>query len=142
LTNASSKAASETGSEFGQNWALMVASVFGCALGMAAIATHSIGPFIKPIEAEMGWSRTAIQASLFFGQALSAIGVIITGILLERVSSRPLAPLGMAGTGIGFIIASLSDGLILFYTGYGVAALIGSASGFILWSRAIAARFH
>ncbi len=120
----------------------MVASVFGCALGMAAIATHSIGPFIKPIEAEMGWSRTAIQASLFFGQALSAIGVIITGILLERMSSRWLALLGMLGTGLGFVIASFSDNLIVFYTGYGLAALIGSGAGFIIWSRAIAARFQ
>lgn len=142
MTRAAGEAASEPTGEFRQNWALMIASVFGCALGMAAIATHSIGPFIKPIEVEMGWSRTAIQASLFFGQALSAVGVIFTGILLERISSRSLALIGMAGTGLGFIIASFSESLILFYAGYGLAALIGSGAGFIIWSRAIAARFH
>ncbi len=120
----------------------MIAAIFGCALCMSAIATHSIGPFIKPIEAEMGWSRTAIQASLFFGQGVSAIGVVITGTLLERMSSRSLALIGMAGTGVGLLLVSISDSLAMFYAGYCIAALVGSGSGFIIWSRAITARFH
>lgn len=128
--------------EFKENWSLMLVSIIGCAMCMAAISTQSIGPFVKPIEAEMGWSRTSIQASLFFGQAISAIGVILTGMLLERGSSRLLGLVGMAGTGVGFVIVSMSDSLVLFYAGYGLAALIGSAAGPILWSRAIAARFN
>lgn len=141
MTHAALEDSPQRSGEFGQNWGVLIASIVGCAFCMATIATHSIGPFIKPIEAEMGWSRTEIQASLFFGQGVSAIGVVLTGLLLERMPMRWLALLGMAGTGLSFLLVSQANSLVLFYVGYAIAALVGSGCGFIVWSRAIAARF-
>jgi MFS family permease len=127
--------------EFQRNWKVMVACVAGCGFCMATIATHSIGPFIKPIGQEMGWSRPMVQAALLFGQGLGALGAIIMGMLLERYTARALAIVGLLGTGLGLVLASMSDSLVLFYIGYSIAAVVGAGAGFITWSRAITRSF-
>lgn len=127
--------------EFQRNWKLMIACVAGCAFCMATIASYSIGPFVKPIGAEMGWSRTAIQTSLLFGQGLSAIGAILAGVLLERFGARTMAIAGLLGTGLAFVLTSMSGSLLLFYVSYAIAALVGAGAGFITWSRVITQSF-
>lgn len=127
--------------EFQRNWKMMIACVVGCAFCMGTIASYSIGPFVKPIGVETGWSRTAIQAALLFGQGLSAIGAILAGVLLEKLGARTMAIVGLLGTGLAFVLASMSESLLLFYVSYAIAALVGAGAGFITWSRALTQSF-
>lgn len=133
--------ASPAQGEFQRSWRILLTCLVGCGFCMATITTHSIGPFIKPIVSEMGWSRTSIQASLLFGQGLGAVGGVLAGMLLDRFGARTIAMLGLIGTALGFVLASMSDSLVLFYAGYSLAALVGAGSGFVTWSRAITQSF-
>lgn len=132
----------EERNEFARNWKMLIACVAGCGFCMAGVATYSIGPFVKPLGDEMGWSRTAVQASIIFGQGLSAIGAIFAALMIERFGARRVAVSGLIGTGFGFILASLSTSLSFFYLAYSIAALLGAGAGFITWTRAITGEFN
>lgn len=130
------------GGEFARNWKMLIACIAGCGFCMAGVATYSIGPFVKPLGEELGWSRTAVQASIVFGQGLSAVGAIFAAVMIERFGARRVAISGLIGTGVGFVLASLSTTLPFFYLAYSLAALLGAGAGFITWTRAITGEFN
>lgn len=132
----------DTRGEFARNWKMLIACVAGCGFCMAGLATYSIGPFVKPLGEELGWSRTAVQASIVFGQGLSAVGAILAAALIDRFGARALAITGLLGTGFGFVLASFSNTLGFFYLAYSLAALLGAGAGFMTWSRAITGEFN
>jgi OFA family oxalate/formate antiporter-like MFS transporter len=127
--------------EFARNWRLLIACVAGCGFCIAGLATYSIGPFVKPLEASMGWSRAEVQAGTIFSYGLTAFGGIVAAFMIERFGMRRCAIFGLAGTGLGFLTASFANSLLGFYAAFGLAAALGSMGSFITWSRAITGAF-
>lgn len=130
-----------TQSELARNWKLLIACVAGCGFCIAGLATYSIGPFVKPLEADMGWSRAQVQAGTIFSYGLTAFGGIVAAFMIERFGMRRCAIFGLAGTGVGFLVASTATSLAGFYAAFALAAALGSMGGFITWSRAITGAF-
>lgn len=128
--------------EFSRNWRMMVACVAGCGFCIAGLATYSIGPFVKPLQADMGWTRAQVQAGTIFSYGLTALGGIVAAFMIERFGMRRCAIFGLAGTAVGFVLASLATSLVFFYAAFSLAALLGSTAGFITWSRAITGAFE
>jgi OFA family oxalate/formate antiporter-like MFS transporter len=128
--------------EFAENWQTLLAGTIGCALCMATLASVSLGSFIKPLEEAMGWSRTEVQGALIFGQGFGSLGILLTGWLLERFSTRVIAAVSLLGNATAFAAVSQADSLSLFYLCYAFAAFIGAGAGFITWSRAITQTFE
>lgn len=127
--------------EFACNWRLLIASIAGCGFCIAGLATYSIGPFVKPLVAEMGWTRAEVQAGTIFSYGFTAFGGIVAAFMIERFGMRRCAIFGLAGTGFGFLLASFSTSLFGFYMAFACAAILGSTGGFITWSRAISGAF-
>jgi MFS family permease len=127
--------------EFARNWRLLIACIAGCGFCIAGLATYSIGPFVKPLEADMGWSRAQVQAGTIFSYGLTAFGGIVAAFMIERFGMRRCAIFGLAGTGLGFLVASTVNSLVGFYAAFALAAALGSMAGFITWSRAITGAF-
>ncbi|MEJ7935752.1 MFS transporter [Sphingobium sp. AN558] len=134
-------AASRHQGEFQRGWTILMPAIVGCAFCMGTLATISIGPFVTALGRDMGWSRTAVQMSLLFGQGFSSLGVIATGLLLDRVGARRLALVGLLATALGLALISFVQSILQFYAIMALTALIGSGASAITWSRAVTAAF-
>lgn len=128
--------------EFAHGWKLLLACVAGIAFGSVGIAVYSIGAFVDPLGREFGWSRTEVQTALLFSSGLGGLAAPFIGALVDRFGARHIALVGLAGVGVGFILASRNTGdLAMFYLCFAIIALLGGGSGPISWTRAIAAQF-
>jgi len=123
------------------NWKFLTACTLGCGLSTAVMTTYSIGAFVKPLEADLGWSRVQIQAAIFFGAGLTAISGLVAASMIERLGMRRTAIIGFVGTAIGYLMAAFSHSLIYFYASYSVAAILGAGSTMVTWTRAISEKF-
>lgn len=85
-----------------------------------------IGVMVKPIAAELGWSRSAISAAIFLNLAVYAMASIIAGRLYDRWGPKWV----VAGSTLlfvaGYLLMATMDSLWQFLFYYGVLA----ASGF------------
>lgn len=128
--------------EFATGWKLLLACVAGVAFGSVGIAVYSIGAFVDPLGAEFGWTRTQVTAALLFSSGLGGLAAPFVGALVERFGARPVALAGLIGVSVAFLFASRSSGsLPLFYLAFAIVATLGSGSGPISWTQAIAAHF-
>ncbi|MEJ7926298.1 MFS transporter [Sphingobium sp. AN641] len=128
-------------SEFRRGWRILLPSILGCAFCMGTLATISIGPFVTSLGQDMGWSRTQVQMSLLFGQGFSSLGVIATGVLLEKFGARRVALGGLLATALGLALTSLAQSIAHFYAIMALTALFGAGAGAITWSHAVTRAF-
>ena len=131
-----------TDREFSRSGRLLLACVAGIAFGSVGLAVYSIGAFVDPLGREFGWTRAQVQTAILFSSGLGGLCAPLIGLLVDRYGPRLVALVGLAGVGIGFLIASRSGPSIWqFYAGYAVVATLGAGSGPISWTRAIAGQF-
>lgn len=85
---ASSKAVSSKGEGVYFGWWVVLASFIGLSLGSASMGVFGIGVFIRPLEAEFGWSRAQIS----FAAAIITYTIVVVsplqGYLLDRFGVR------------------------------------------------------
>ena len=46
--------------ELAQGWPLVLAAALAIGVGTMGIGFYSLGLFVKPLQAEFGWSRAAV----------------------------------------------------------------------------------
>jgi MFS family permease len=85
------------------------------------VATVSIGSyqyifglFIEPLEAEFGWSRTQISASLSF-VALGTLTGPLVGRMIDKHGAKPVMLVSVALTGLSFVLRPFMAELWHFY---------------------------
>jgi MFS family permease len=102
--------------------------LFACFLFLAigvGCSQVSFSFFIKPLQENMGWSRTEIMSALTIYILLMGITGPLAGRLVDRYGARKIIPLGAFLVTAGFIILSQMKGLGMYYAGY---VLIGIGS--------------
>jgi MFS family permease len=94
----------------------------GCGL-------YAFGLFIKPLEADLGWSRGAITlAHTLWLLSMGAASPLI-GRLLDRWGARAVIASGAILTGLGFLALSRMESLFVFYLSYAVIGVGMAALG-------------
>ena len=97
----------------GHAWFILI--VASTIMGMGAGSLISISTFLKPIVAEMGWSRGATS----FGYTLSTLSVgfggIAMGYIADRFSTRPVAIFGIICLAASLFLLSTMSELWHFY---------------------------
>ena len=120
-------------------WILLIAVVFVMLAGSGIRAVF--GVFIKPIEAEFGWTRQQLSGaaalSLF---VLGAVGPAV-GWLADIWGPRRVMLLAGATLGVGTILASFVGHLWQLYASAGVLMAMGSGGLSMATSSTIAARW-
>jgi MFS family permease len=120
-------------------WILLVAVVFVMLAGSGIRAVF--GVFIKPIEAEFGWTRQQLSGaaalSLF---VLGAVGPAV-GWLADTWGPRRVMLLSSAVLGIGTVLASFVGHLWQLYASAGVLMAMGSGGLGMATSSSVAARW-
>ena len=118
--------------------------VFCTDVGEIALVlqTYTTGIFMKPLVAEMGWSRAAVSGNMVILAICMMLCAPLSGRLVDRYGSRRIvligAPLfGLSVAGIGFCTSSIWTWW-LAWTFYGVFTfLIGPQ----VWATAISRHF-
>jgi MFS family permease len=130
-------------SEIRRGWLLIVASAIGVVSSSVVLPFYTIGALMKPLTAEFGWSRAAVQSAILFSGGLGAMTAPVIGWLSDRYGPRALALPGLFGLALGFIVAASMNGqLWMFYLAYGCMALLGAGTTPVTWTRAIATSFE
>ena len=100
-------------------WWIVAATVIGLLFGYGTFVGITFGLFIKPLEAEFGWSRTQISFGLTVCQLLIIVMAPGYGLLVDRIGVRRLLLPGIAAFGLTLCaMALLTSSIFHFYLMY------------------------
>ena len=89
----------------------------------------------EPIALEMGWSYAQISFAASLRGFETGVLIFVSGIIVDRWGPRKLIFWGSVITGIGLLMLSKVDSLIMFYISFGIICLgVSSAPTPILMS--------
>src|SRR5919198_1996999 len=107
-------------------WVVLAATTF--VLLTAGGVRAAIGVFIKPLEAEFGWSRTALSFAVAISIALYGLTGPVVGRLADRWGPRWVLAIGVALVGLGTMLGAGVTRFWHFFVAVGLIAAIGPSA--------------
>ncbi|MET0374996.1 MAG: MFS transporter [Rhizorhabdus sp.] len=107
--------------EWQDGWRPLVASTVGFGTGLGLV-TYLSGLFIVPMQAESGWSISAVTISPIIS-LLVGLCSPLAGMMVDRWGSRPVGLTGLAMLGVSLCVLAAAP--LHPWTLYGAAAGIG-----------------
>jgi MFS family permease len=88
-----------------------------CLVSMMSmgISAYGLGVFIKPIEADLGWSRTDISLGQTLSTGVMGLAGFVLGGLVDRQGGRLLMVLGAVFAGSAYVLLSQVQELWQYY---------------------------
>ena len=87
--------------------------------------------FVKPLEAEFGWSRTQTAATFTISMICFIFGGILGSVILKTRSSQFAIRLSASLLFTGFLLASRVENILSLYIAYGVFCGLGVGLSYI-----------
>ena len=87
-----------------------------------------VGVWMKALELHFGWSRAQLSGAFSMAQLEGSIIGPLMGYMIDKLGSRRMVLIGMVITGLGFLLFSRTDSILLFYVSYGLI-MLGTAAG-------------
>ena len=115
------------------------------ALGYATSVIHiyGLGPYIKPLGAEFGWSRAEVFAGLTIATVIQALMSIPIGMLVDRFGPRLLGVIGVLLSTGAFALFSTATGTANNWYMLWILMAIGTLPvQATIWTSAVASRFE
>ncbi|MFC2038969.1 MFS transporter [Chloroflexota bacterium] len=103
----------------------IVAASFLAHLSYAEHFSSMLGFYFRPLQAEFGWSRSAMAAVQTIARVTEAIVAPLVGPLIDKYGPRVLMPIGAVITGIAMLAITQMADLWQFYLFRGVVSAIG-----------------
>ena len=108
----------------------MVAAGSAMQFLQAGLMTQSFGAYVAVLQAERGWSKTALSGAAALQQMEAAILGPVLGWFIDRFGPQWVIRTGVLAFGAGFILLSGIDSLLAFYGAFIITALGASLCGF------------
>src|SRR5215213_4273123 len=96
----------------------------------SALMTQSFGAYVAVLQAERGWSKTALSGAAALQQMETAILGPALGWFIDRFGPQGMVRVGIVMFGLGLMLLSYTDTLPTFYAAFLVIALGSSMCGF------------
>ena len=96
----------------------------------SSLMTQSFGAYVAVLQAEKGWSKTALSFAAALMQFESAILGPFLGWVIDRFGPQAIVRIGICCFGGGLMLLSRTDTLGAFYAAFLVVALGSSLCGF------------
>jgi len=109
----------------------VVGVAFLCLFFFSGCGVYSFSLYIKPLQAEFGWSRSEIVAAFTLFFLVAAVASPSIGRLVASFGARTVMSAGALTAGLSFILLSLINNLWQFYIAYTVLGIGFSAMGHI-----------
>jgi sugar phosphate permease len=107
----------------------------------AGAGFYSFSIFIKPLEDEFGWSRSAISLAMSIYMILHGVAGPFVGHAVETYGPKRIMTWFAAFSGAGFLLVSLTSSLWYFYLAYSLLSLATTGIGFVPVSSVLARWF-
>jgi len=102
----------------------------------------AVGPFLKPMVADLGLDRASFSLVVAFGLLLFGVMQPLVGRWVDRVGARPMLVAGTLVLGASLVATGLATRLWHLYLFYGVGAAVGlAATGQVVGSAVVARWF-
>jgi|GEM_PF-170004 len=105
-------------------------------------SVYSFSIFIKPLEDNFGWARAPISLTMSFYFIIGGCVGPGVGKLIHVYGERRVILASSAGTGLCYILLSLTNSLVYFYSAYALLALLSCGIGIIPVSSLVANWFN
>lgn len=115
----------------------LVLGAAGIQLLSGALMMHSFGAYTVALQAQFGWSKTALSGAFALTRAESGLLGPLQGWLVDRFGPRPVLRWGLMIFAVGFALFALTDTLVVFYIAWALIALGSSLGGFATLTVAI-----
>lgn len=109
----------------------------GIQLLSGALMMHSFGAYTIALQAQFGWSKTALSGAFALTRVESGLLGPLQGWLVDRFGPRPVLRVGLIVFMAGFMLFALADSLIVFYVAWALIAVGSSLGGFATLTVAI-----
>ena len=124
--------------EFVRGWRVLTAAFLGVGVSLVSLSYYSAGIWIRPWQADFGWSRGEIGGA----QTISTLVLILTaplaGQIIDRFGLRKVATLSLGLYSFGLLAISQMNGDIwVFYAIVATYTLLGVASTPLAFTRAV-----
>jgi sugar phosphate permease len=119
----------------------VVAGCFVLLFLFAGAGFYSFSIFIKPLEAEFGWSRSAISLAMSIYMMVHGLAGPFVGHATETYGPRKVMSFSALLSGASFALVSLTSSLWHFYLAYTLLSLSTTGIGFIPVSSVLARWF-
>jgi len=86
-----SRSTDATRSELAQGWPMVLIAALAVGFGSMGMGFYALGLFVKPLQAEFGWSRGAVSGAATFQQLGIFLSAPLAGRLSDRIGVRPIA---------------------------------------------------
>jgi len=102
----------------------------------------AVGPFLKPMVADLGLDRASFSLVVAFGLLLFGVMQPLVGRWVDRVGARPMLVAGTLVLGASLVATGLATRLWHLYLFFGVGAAVGlAATGQVVGSAVVARWF-
>ncbi|MFH1639976.1 MAG: MFS transporter [Chloroflexota bacterium] len=92
---------------------------------------YSFGLFVKPLQAEFGWSRAGIMMANTIMTVMQGASGILIGRVIDRYGSKRIIMVGAVVTCLCLVLLGRMNNLSQFYFLYGLAGFGFCAMGFL-----------
>jgi sugar phosphate permease len=96
---------------------------------LAGLMSQSFGAYVAVLQAERGWSKTALSGAAALQQMESAILGPLLGWVIDRFGPQGVIRVGIVVFGCGLMLLSRTDSLLAFYGAFLVIAIGASCCG-------------
>jgi len=93
----------------------IVGACFVIAFMLYGIGVNTFTVYVKPLEADLGWSRSAISMAITIAALAMGCVAPIVGRLLDRFGARTLMLAGAVAVGAAWALMSWTESLWFFY---------------------------
>jgi len=121
-------------------WLVTVAFVFmllsyGCGSFVFSL-------FVNPLQAAFGWSRGQVMVGFTLFFSIQGLISPLVGRLVDRFGPRAIITAGAIAMGLGFLLASRTTSLYMFYAGYVIVGAGSAGMGIVPCSAVISHWFR
>jgi MFS family permease len=110
-------------------WVVLAAAFAIITMSIGTLFT--LGVFLKPIEDDMGWSRSGIGAIGFFNWIVMGMGGVVAGHVSDRVSTRHVVLVGAGLLGLGLVLSSQVQVVWQLYVTFGLLVGAGVSAFYV-----------
>lgn len=128
--------------ELAAGWPLVLAAALAIGVGTMGIGFYSLGLFVKPLQAEYGWSRAAVSGAATFQQFGIFLSAPLVGWLADRWGARPIAVVSFIATPLALLLLSRTGNSVFAWDAlWLLVSLAGAGTTPAIWARIVSLRF-
>lgn len=133
----------EARDELARGWPIVLAAALAIGVGTMGIGFYSLGLFVKPLQAEFGWSRAGVSGAATFQQFGIFLSAPLIGWMADRIGARAIAVASFILTPLALVALSRAGNSVF---GWGalwlLVALAGAGTTPAIWARVVSLRFN